>query len=363
MEKSKIDFERIKKEYEEISLKLASRDIFKDRKEYQRLAKRFSFLEKLCNLIKEYEKLEKEKKDLESIINNSSYEEEMKRLACEEIKSVKEKIVEIEEEIEKELFQDEEEDKNIIMEIRAAAGGEESALFAADLFRMYSRYIERKNWKLEILNSHPTELGGFKEIIFAVKGKNCFSYLKFEKGVHRVQRVPVTESGGRIHTSTVTVAVLIEPEKTELNINPDDLKIETFRASGHGGQHVNRTDSAVRITHIPTGIVVSCQDERSQIKNREKAMRVLKARLLERMQKEKEEKISKERKTQIGTGERSEKIRTYNFPERRVTDHRINLTIYRLEEVMEGNLDLILEELRREEKRRLYEAEGLDKEK
>jgi len=352
MGKSRLDFQQIKKEYQELSFKLAS--AIKNREEYKKLVKRFSFLERVYNLVKEYEKLDKERQDLEKMVA-SDEEEEIKEIARQEISSLKEKIQQLEKRIEKELFSEEGQDKDVIVEIRSAAGGEESALFAADLFIMYSRYIEKKGWKQEVLNSHPTELGGFKEIIFSVKGKGCFPYLKFEKGVHRVQRVPVTESGGRIHTSTVTVAVLVEPEEVELSINPEDLKVETFRASGHGGQHVNRTDSAVRITHLPTGIVATCQDERSQIKNREKAMRVLRARLLEKMEKEKKEKISWQRKTQIGSGERSEKIRTYNFSERRVTDHRINLTLYRLDEIMEGNLDLILEELRKKEREKIYE--------
>jgi len=356
MGKSRLDFQQIKKEYQELSFKLAS--TVKDKKEYKKLVKRFSFLEKIYNLVKEYEKLDKEREDLEKIVA-SDEEEEIKQIARQELSSLREKIQQVERKIEEELFSEEDQDKDIIMEIRSAAGGEESALFAADLFRMYSRFIEKKGWRLEILDSHPTELGGFKEIIFSVKGRGCFSYLKFEKGVHRVQRVPVTESGGRIHTSTVTVAVLVEPEEIELNINPEDLKIETFRASGHGGQHVNRTDSAVRITHLPTGIVATCQDERSQIKNREKAMRVLRARLLEKMEREKQRELSWQRKAQIGSGERSEKIRTYNFPERRVTDHRINLTLYRLDEIMEGNLDMILEELRKKEKEKIYENKGL----
>jgi peptide chain release factor 1 len=224
---------------------------------------------------------------------------------------------------------------------------------------MYSKYVEKNGWKLEVLDSSPTDIRGFKEIIFSVSGKGAYSHLKFESGVHRVQRVPTTEASGRIHTSTVTVAVLIEPKEVELNINPSDLKIDTFRASGAGGQHVNRTDSAVRITHIPTGIIVSCQDERSQGKNKEKAMRVLGARLLEKIEREAQDKVTSARRVQIGTGERNEKIRTYNFPERRISDHRINFTIYRLEQVLEGDLDEIIEQLIKAERKKIYEAKGL----
>ncbi len=354
-----IDFKKLKEEYKQISKRLSLPDIYKNKEEYQKLSKRFSFLEKVVSLINERDALLKEKQDLEKLLSLQDEDEQMKVLAAQELSEVEEKIKKVEEKIEEKFFEDTEEERDIIVEIRAAAGGEEAALFAGDLFRMYSRYVEKKGWKLEILSSHPTELGGFKEVIFSVKGKNCFSHFKFESGVHRVQRIPVTESGGRIHTSTATVAVLVEPQEIELKINPDELKIETFRASGHGGQHVNRTDSAVRITHLPSGIVVSCQDERSQIKNREKAMRVLKARLLDKLERERTLKVTHQRKVQIGTGERSEKIRTYNFPERRVTDHRINFTIYRLNEILEGNLDILVDPLKREEKKKIYEAKGL----
>ena len=355
-----IDYSKLKKEYEVISEELSSPDVYNDHQRYQNLTRRFSFLEKLIKKIELYEKTQQEKKQLKGMINNPREEEDMQQLAKEELIKIEEKIEKIKDEIEDMVFEEEgSPQRDVIIEIRAAAGGEEAALFASDLFKMYSKYIENKGWKLEVLSSHPTEIGGIKEIIFSVKGKGCYSHLKFESGVHRVQRIPVTESGGRIHTSTATVAVLIEPEMKELNIDPAELKIETFRASGHGGQHVNRTDSAVRITHLPTGIVVSCQDERSQIKNREKAMRVLKARLLDKMQREEESKILKERRIQIGSGERSEKIRTYNFPERRVTEHRINLTVYRLEDILGGDLDIIVKNLIKEERKRIYETKGL----
>lgn len=239
--------------------------------------------------------------------------------------------------------------KNCIVEIRAAAGGEESALFAADLFRMYTKFIEKKGLTYSVLSSTPSDRGGFKEIIFAVEGEGAYAQLRFERGVHRVQRIPVTEASGRIHTSTVTVAVLPEPEEIEINIRPEDLKIDVFRASGHGGQHLQMTDSAVRITHLPTGIVVSCQDERSQHQNREKAMKILKARLLERERKKKEEEILTERRKQIGQGERAEKVRTYNFPQNRVTDHRIDFSLYNLGEILNGELEPLLKELKRKE--------------
>lgn len=232
-----------------------------------------------------------------------------------------------------------------IVEIRPGAGGEEAALFARDLFRMYTRYAERKGWNLEVAEIHETDLGGIREVVFFVKGKNAYGILKYESGVHRVQRVPVTESGGRIHTSTATVAVLPEIEEKDIEIRPEDLKIETFRASGHGGQYVNKTESAVRITHLPTGIVVSCQNERSQYQNKQTALRILRARLYQLQKEQKEREISQKRKSQIGTGERSEKIRTYNFPQNRVTDHRINYTSYRLQEILDGDLDEIISKL------------------
>lgn len=354
-----IDIERLKKEYEKISQELANVEVLKEREKYQNLAKRFAFLEKVLNLINKKEKLLQEREELKKIASDSQEDKAVKELAKQELVELEKQIESIEEEIDEKVVAQRYPDRDLIVEIRAAAGGEEAALFAADLFKMYSKYIEKKGWRMEVLNSHPTDIGGFKEIIFSVKGDGCYLHFKFERGVHRVQRVPVTESGGRIHTSTTTVAVLMEPKEIELKVDPRDLKIETFRASGHGGQYVNRTDSAVRITHLPTGIVVSCQDARSQIKNKEKAMRVLKARLLDKMEREKADEITKARKGQIGTGERSEKIRTYNFPERRVTDHRINLTIYRLEEVMEGDLDLIVKELIRAERKVLYETKGL----
>ncbi|MFS8630131.1 MAG: peptide chain release factor 1, partial [Bacillales bacterium] len=271
---------------------------------------------------------------------------EMRELVKEEISALEDKIAELEERLKILLLpKDPNDEKNVIMEIRGAAGGEEAALFAADLFRMYSKYAESQNWKIEVIDSHTTGVGGFKEIIFMIHGRGAYSKLKFENGAHRVQRVPETESGGRIHTSTATVAVLPEAEEIEVEINEKDIRVDTFASSGPGGQSVNTTMSAVRLTHIPTGIVVSCQDEKSQIKNKEKAMKVLRARIYDKYQKEAQAEYDQQRKSAVGTGDRSERIRTYNFPQNRVTDHRIGLTIQKLDQVMEGKLDEIIDAL------------------
>ena len=341
------NLEKIESEYKELEKQLASQQVFSDKGKYQQLAKRFGFLEKLVALIQGYKKLISQKKELEHIIREEQDSEDFIELAKEDLEKIGLRIREIEEEIEEKIYveQDQDKDRQFIVELRPAAGGQESSLFAADLFRMYSKYASKNGWMLETLESQPTEVGGFKEITFAVKGKMAYAHFKFEKGVHRVQRVPATESGGRIHTSTVTVAILKEPTPLEVQIDPHQIKIDTFRSSGAGGQHVNTTDSAVRITHTKSGIGVVCQDERSQIKNKAKAMRILKARLLEYEQAKQTRGMDSERKKQVGTGERSEKIRTYNFPQRRVTDHRGPVTIYRLEEVLEGSLDLIIKPL------------------
>ncbi|MFS8544492.1 MAG: peptide chain release factor 1, partial [Limnochordales bacterium] len=271
---------------------------------------------------------------------------EMRELAREELARLSQREAELEKELRVLLLpKDPNDEKNIIVEIRAGAGGEEAALFAADLFRMYSRYAENRGWRVEMMSASPTELGGFKEVIFMVHGKNAYSRLKYESGVHRVQRVPTTEASGRIHTSTATVAVLPEAEEVDVEIRPEDLRIDVFRSGGHGGQSVNTTDSAVRITHLPTGIVVTCQDERSQLQNREKAMRVLRARLLDMKRREQEEELAAARRSQVGTGERSERIRTYNFPQGRMTDHRIGLTLYKLDAVLQGELDEVIDAL------------------
>jgi peptide chain release factor 1 len=270
----------------------------------------------------------------------------MKRLAREEIDSLTETLTRLEHELKMLLLpKDPNDEKNIILEIRAGTGGDEAGLFAADLFRAYTRYAELKGWKAEILSQNLTGIGGFKEVIVLIEGKNVYSRLKHESGVHRVQRVPETETQGRIHTSAVTVAVLPEAEEVDVEINPEDLRIDVFRASGHGGQHINVTDSAVRITHLPSGLVVSCQDEKSQHKNKAKAMKVLRSRLLDRQLAEQQEKISEERKSMVGSGDRSEKIRTYNFPQGRVSDHRIGLTLYKLESILQGELDNLIDPL------------------
>jgi len=320
----------------------------KDTEKLKEVLKKIGFYEEILRLKGKIDEILKKIKEDEEILEKG--EEDLKEIAKEEIKYLNLEKEKIEEKI-KELLNppDKTDKKNAIVEIRAGTGGEEACLFSGDLFRMYSKYCEKNNYEIEVLDSHPSELGGFKEIIFLVKGKGAYGNLKYEGGVHRVQRVPKTESYGRIHTSAATVAVLPEIEEEEIKINPEDLKIETFRASGHGGQHVNKTSSAVRITHLPTGISVSCQDDRSQIKNREKAMKILRARLQALYEKEKMEKIDEERKKLIKTGDRSEKIRTYNFPQNRVTDHRINYTTYNLDKIMDGEIEELIEKLKEAE--------------
>lgn len=336
--------EKLQAKKEELEKKLLDPAVQKDNQALQMYSIAYhqvtSLLEKMSQLEELLEAIEKTRPLV------SEKDPELSQLAEQELGRLQKRVDALEREIKMLLLpKDPADEKNVIVEIRAAAGGEEAALFAADLFRMYANYAEKKNWQVEILSSNPTDLGGFKEIIFEVKGRNVYSRLKFEGGAHRVQRVPVTEASGRIHTSTVTVAVLPEAEEVDVDINPEELRIDVFRASGHGGQCVQKTDSAVRITHLPTGIVVSCQDERSQLKNKERAMRILRSRILELAQKEQAEKITESRRIQVKTGERAEKIRTYNFPQNRVTDHRINLDLYNLQAILDGDLDELLDAL------------------
>ncbi|MCP5514472.1 MAG: peptide chain release factor 1 [Spirochaetales bacterium] len=340
----KID--EILEKYKEIENKLSDPDIVKDQKKYREIMQEHSHLKEIAEASGKYKKIVQQIGEAKKIAAEEK-NAELKEMAREEAREL---------EIEKEEYlvylkqllipKDPLDQKNIIMEIRAGTGGDEAALFAADLYRMYSKFAETRKWKIEVLSVHEIGLGGFKEIIFSISGKNVYENMRYESGVHRVQRVPETESGGRVHTSAVTVAVLPEAEETDIDISPEELKIDVYRSSGPGGQSVNTTDSAVRITHLPTGLVVTCQDEKSQIKNKAKALRVLRARLYELEEEKKQKERSEARKTQVGTGDRSERIRTYNFPQNRLTDHRINLTLYKLEIIMEGDLTETLEALK-----------------
>ena len=308
--------------------------------------KEYKTLTPIVEKFGEYKKAKAANDEALELLDAGGMDKDFKEMVQMQLEESKEDMAKLEEELKLLLLpKDPNDERNVIIEIRGGAGGEEAALFAGSLYRMYSMYAESKGWKQEILNAHPTELGGYKEISFSIEGEGAYSRLKYESGVHRVQRVPETESQGRIHTSTVTVAVLAEADEVELEINPADLKIDVFRASGAGGQHINKTESAVRITHLPTGCVVECQDERSQFKNKDKAMKILRSRLYEMLLNEQNDKIASERRTQVGTGDRSERIRTYNYPQGRLTDHRINLTIYRLEEILNGNLEEVLNAL------------------
>lgn len=342
-------FEKLKlteERYNEINEKLSDINVINDNNLYKQLMQEYKNLTPVVEKYREYLAAEKAYNEAKEILDSPGMEKDFKEIAQLEYEENKIKMENFTEELKILLLpKDLNDDKNVIIEIRGGAGGDESTLFACSLFRMYSMYAESKNWKIEVLNANETEVGGFKEISFLVKGEGAYSRLKYESGVHRVQRVPETESQGRIHTSTVTVAVLVEADDVELEILPTDLKIDVFRASGAGGQHVNKTESAVRITHIPTGVIVECQDERSQHKNKEKAMKILRSRLYEALQQEQSDKIASERKMQVGTGDRSERIRTYNFPQGRLTDHRIGLTLYRLEDMMNGNLDELFDSL------------------
>jgi len=335
----------IEKRYEELEKKLSSPDIVSQTDKLQKYSQEHSKISETVQRYREYRKVAQELSQAEEMLPEEQ-DNEMIEFLKEEVKELSRRKEELKEELQLLLLpRDPGDDKNVIMEIRAGTGGDEAALFAADLLKMYTRYAEQKGFKLEILDLHATDIGGIKEVTFAVEGKGAYSCLKFESGVHRVQRVPATESSGRIHTSAATVAVLAEAEEIEVDINPQDLRVDTFCATGPGGQSVNTTQSAVRITHLPTGIVSNCQDEKSQHKNRDKAMRVLRSRLYEKYKEEQEHELAESRKSQVGSGDRSERIRTYNFPQNRVTDHRINLTLHKLEQVLEGNLDELINPL------------------
>lgn len=334
--------EDVEKRYDELTTKISDPEVIARTQEWQKLMKEHAGLEDVVSKYREYKKA---KADFEEAKVMAS-DKELRELAEAEMDELREKIPQLEEELKVLLIpKDPDDDKNTICEIRAGAGGEEAALFAGTLFRMYTMYAEAKHWKIEILNENETEMGGYKEVTFMVTGKGVYSRLKFESGVHRVQRVPDTESSGRIHTSTATVAVLPVVDDVQININPADIKLEVFRASGAGGQHVNKTSSAVRLIHIPTGTVAECQTERSQTQNREYAMKLLQSRLYEKERQERDSKLASERKSQIGSGDRSEKIRTYNYPQGRITDHRIGLSIYQMEDFLNGNLDEMIDNL------------------
>ena len=334
--------ETVENRYEEITKLISDPEIIANQSEWQKLMKEHASIEEIVLKYREYKKVKQDMQEAEEMMQDK----ELKELAEAEFYEAKEKLPKIEEELKILLIpKDPDDDKNIICEIRAGAGGEEAALFAGTLFRMYTMYAERKHWNLEILNENETGLGGYKEITFMVSGKGVYSRLKFESGVHRVQRVPDTESSGRIHTSTATVAVLPVVEDVEIEINPSDIKMEVFRSSGAGGQHINKTSSAVRLIHEPTGIVVECQTERSQFQNREYAMKLVRSRLYEIKQREQDEKLANERKSQVGSGDRSEKIRTYNYPQGRITDHRIGMSIYQMENFLNGDIDEMVDNL------------------
>ena len=330
--------------YEELEELLADPALPEDRREYSRVAKEHADLSEVVACYREWRKLAQEVRDNRELLQEG--DPEIQDLAAEELDALKSRQDALERQLRVLLLpRDPNDDRNVLLEIRAGTGGEEASLFSADLFRMYSRYAETRGWKVEVLNSNPTGLGGFKEVVALIEGQGAYSQLKFEGGVHRVQRVPVTETSGRIHTSAVTVAVLPEADEVDVEIDPRDLRIDVFRSSGPGGQSVNTTDSAVRMTHAPTGIVVSCQDEKSQHKNKAKALKILRARLLEKTQEAQRSEIAASRKLMVGSGDRSERIRTYNFPQGRVTDHRINLTLYKLDQVMDGGVKDLIDSL------------------
>lgn len=353
--------QKIEERYKELTLLLSDPQVLSDSNRYKKVAKEYDDLSDVMGLYKEYKKVLSLIEEAEKIKPTSKDKDllEMAKLELEELKPKKE---ELENKLKVLLVpKDPNDGKNVIVEIRAGTGGDEAALFASDLYRMYVKYAEKKRWRVEVLSSNPTGKGGLKEIIFSIEGPDVYSQLKYESGIHRVQRVPLTEASGRIHTSASSVAVLPEAEEVEIEIKTEELKIDVYRAGGPGGQGVNTTDSAVRITHLPTGMVVTCQDERSQIKNRAKALKVLRARLLDKAQTEQQQKIAQERKSMVGSGDRSEKIRTYNFPQNRVTDHRVDLSLHKLTEVLNGEIEEFIEVLRQKDQERKLEAGQISK--
>jgi len=342
-----------KQRYKELEKELSSPELLSDREKYRVKAKEYADLKDVIHAYDGYLSLEKEKRSLEKIIEDEGEDSEYTALARKDLDEVEQSLRLKMKKLEDLLLDEDSSDykRNVIMEIRAGTGGIEASLFAADLFKMYSKYAAGMGWKVSVMSSSASEMGGIKEIVYSVEGHNVFKYLRFEMGTHRVQRVPETEASGRIHTSAATVAVLPEAEDVEVDLKAQDLRIDVYRASGAGGQHVNVTDSAVRMTHLPTGIIVSCQDERSQHKNKEKALRIMKARVLEKKQENQRREISEQRKKQVGSGDRSEKIRTYNFPENRVTDHRINLSLYNLANILEGEMRELVDALMEEDRK------------
>lgn len=350
--------EKIDKRYQELCDLLMDPSVTQDPARYKDVAKEKSGLDKTIEKYHEYKKVLTTLEEGESVLKDDS-DEELRELAELELEELKPKKIDLEEELKVLLLpKDPRDKKNVIVEVRAGTGGDEAGLFAGDLYRMYSRFAERIGWKIEVLSSNPQGVGGFKEIIFMMNGENVYGVMKYESGVHRVQRVPKTETNGRIHTSAASVVVLPEAEEVEISIDPNELKIDVYRSSGPGGQSVNTTDSAVRITHIPTGMVVTCQDEKSQHKNRAKALKVLKARLLEKKQREEQAKLTESRRSMISSGDRSAKVRTYNFPQSRLTDHRIGLTLYRLDEVLDGDIKEIIDQLRLADQAELLKKAG-----
>ena len=352
----------VENKFMDLEQRISDPSVIARQEEWQKLTKEHASLAPIVETYRQYKDVTEQIQGDRELLKDPESDGEIIAMAKEELAELEKKQAGLEDELHILMLpKDPRDDKNVIMEIRGGAGGDEAALFAGDLFRMYMKYIEKQpGWKASIISSNAPELGGFKEVIFSVEGHGVYGKLKYESGVHRVQRVPVTEAGGRIHTSTATVAVLPEAEDVEVNLNMDDVRVDYYRSSGAGGQHVNKTSSAVRMTHIPTGIVVECQDERSQLENRAKAMRVLKARLLDKAQQEADAEVTEARRSQVGTGDRSERIRTYNFPQGRVTDHRINLTLYKLENVLNGDLDEFIQALAEAHQAELMKEESDD---